>query len=499
MAVDGSDSSARDVRNLAGAPRVALPASSTAVNIGLRLFGDALRAQEVDVVDVDWAVPAGGDETLVAALSHLHGPLSERIEAANAEVIRRLDQASPALVRARRAGDVVPGMGPRTVLHTGPPLEYERFCDPLRRSARATLVSGGWAENITVAEDMLVSGQVDLRPANDHATALPMATTIGPDDFVLEVHDPVGGQTAYSGINQGPGRRAWMGVDAPEAIDHLTWLREVAGPLLDQVLRDQDKPIDVLSIAAQAVQMGDDVHMRLQAASSLLVRQLTPGIAGLDDRRRVELAAYLGENYLFFLNVIIAASKATVDWASRVDGSTIVTCMSRNGTTFGVRIAGRDQWSIGEAPPVQSALYRGNFGVDDAAPDIGDSAIVELIGLGGAAAAGSPAVAGFVGGRMEDAVARTRAFDDICQSRSSRFKIPTLDFRGTPLGIDLRLVVGLRATPSITTGILDRAEGRGQVGAGLATAPVEIFEQALRNLVDELDDDVRTTSERLKA
>jgi hypothetical protein len=468
--------------NLSEMPTANLPSEAAVVNVGLPLFGDTLRAQGIPVVDVDWRIPAGGDEQLIAGLTWLHGARSASIEAANTEVIRRLDEATPALHRVRRAADVVPGMGDGTVLHPGPPLEFERFCDPLRRSLYATVVSAGWAEDSDAARRLIEAGEVDLQPANHHATALPMASTVGPDNPVFEVHDAVGGNVGFSAINQGPGRRAWMGMDSHEAVAHLCWLREVAAPLLDQVLRENE-PIDVFSIAAQAVQMGDDVHMRLQAATSLLIRQLAPRIAGLDDPRRVELATYLSENYLFFLNLVIAASKTTVDWAAEVEGSTIVTCMSRNGTTFGVRIAGCDQWAISDAPEVGAALYRSDFGADDAAPDIGDSAIVELVGLGGAAAAGSPAVAGFVGGRMEDAIARTREFGQICRARSSRFKLPTLDFEGTPLGIDLRIVVDLEISPSITTGILDRSEGRGQVGAGLATAPLEVFQRALLDLV----------------
>lgn len=461
---------------------VSLPDRASVVNVGLSVFGDALREQDVDVVDVDWRIPAGGDDALVDALTWLHGPRADTIHAANVEVVRRLDSAAPALHRVRRAGDVVPGMGERTILHSGPPLEFERFCDALRRSVTATAVSAGWADDANDVRALIEAGEIELAPANHHAAALPMAATIGPDDPVFEVHDPVGGSVAFSGINQGPGRRAWLGVDAPEAVTHLTWLREVIAPVLDQVVRDHD-PIDLFSIAAHAVQMGDDVHMRLQAATALLVRQLLPRIAALDDPRRVELAVYLSENYLFFLNLVIAASKATVDWAAQVEGSTIVTCMSRNGTTFGVRLAGSNRWSIADAPPVEAALYRGDFGPDDAAPDIGDSAIVELVGLGGAAAAGSPAVAGFVGGRMSDALARTREFQTISTARSSRFKLPPLEFEGTPLGLDVRKVVELEVTPSITTGILDAVKGRGQIGAGLATAPLEAFQRALTDLV----------------
>lgn len=461
------------------APRVVLPEQVTVVNIGLPAFGEALRAQGVRVVDVAWRIPAGGDETLVQALTHLHGPAAATVEAANQHALRRLDEASPALVAVRPARDVVPGLTERTVLHPGPPLEWDRFCDPLRRSVHATVVAEGWADSPDAAAALVSRGEVVLAPANDHSTGLPMATTLGPSAPVLVVQNDQGGNTAYAPLNQGSGRRPWLGADTPEAIAHLHWLREVAGPLLNQTLENSD-PIDVFAIAAQGVQMGDDIHMRLQASTNLLIRALLPKLAALADARRTELAQFLSENYLFFLNLAIAAAKATTDWASQVPDATIVTGMARNGTTFGIRLAATgDRWFEAPAPPVEDALYRGDFGPADAALDIGDSAVIELVGLGGAAAAASPAVAGFVGGRMSDAVARTQEVARVCAARSSRFKIPQLDFAGTPLGLDVRKVVELEIVPAITTGILDATDGRGQVGAGLARAPLECFQQAL--------------------
>lgn len=468
------------------APRLVLPEQVTAVNVGLPLFGQALRAQGVEVVDVDWRIPAGGDDTLVAALTRLHGPCAEAIAAANAEAVRRLDRATPVWLGVRPAGQVVPGLGERMVLHPGPPLAWEEFCDPLRRSVHATVVAEGWASDREQAARLVAEGTVTLDAANHHACALPMASTIGPSSPVVVVENTQGGNRAFSALNQGPGRRAWMGVDEDEAVQALRWLRAVAGPLLHEAV-DAGEPVDLFSIAAQAVQMGDDVHMRLQASSSLLVRGLLARLLAVDQPERTELGAFLSDNYLFFLNLAIAAAKATVDWAADVPGSTIVTGMARNGTTFGVRVSGSgQQWFTAPAPPVGDPLYRGDFGPDDAAPDIGDSAIIELVGLGGAAAAGSPAVAGFVGGTMRDAIDRTREVGHVCVARSTRFKIPTLDFEGTPLGLDLRKIVELEIVPAITTGILHNRAGRGQIGAGLARAPLACFQQALRAAADTL-------------
>jgi hypothetical protein len=241
-------------------------------------------------------------------------------------------------------------------------------------------------------------------------------------------------------------------------------------------------PIDVLGVAAQGVQMGDDVHIRTQASTNLLLRNLLPHVVGLDDPRRAELAAFLSTNHLFFLTLAMAAARAVLGWAAGVPESSIVTTMSRNGTDFAVGLAGGDRWFLAPAPEVGDGLYYAGFGPESGAPDVGDSAVLELVGLGGAAAGSSPAVAAFVGGTMAGAAALTAAMDDVCAGRSSRFKLALLDFRGTPLGVDARRVVELGLTPKITTGILHVSDGTGQIGAGVATAPIEGFREAVLDL-----------------
>jgi hypothetical protein len=57
--------------------------------------------------------------------------------------------------------------------------------------------------------------------------------------------------------------------------------------------------------------------------------------------------------------------------------------------------------------------------------------------------------------------------------------MPSLDFRGTPTGIDLRKDDELGLTPRINKGHAHKNAGVGQVGAGLVRPPLEIFEDAL--------------------
>jgi hypothetical protein len=462
-------------------PRV--PAEVSVVNVGLTRFADAVRDQLVPVQHVDWRIPAHGDELAVAALEHLYGVRAAQVDRANAEVVRRLDSGTPQLVGVDTAGRCLPGVAGRLLLHCGPAIEWRDVCDPLRRSLHAAAVAEGWALDVTEADRMLAAGEVRLEPAHQHDVALPMASAIGPSAPLFEVVNRAGGTRAFAPINQGPGETAWFGCDSPAAIERLVFLRDVAGPLLGSVV-EQSGPHDLFALATQGVQMGDDVHMRTQATTNLLLRNLLPHLAALPDPGRVELARFLSGNHLFFLNLAMAAAKSVALWAEQVEGSSIVTLMCRNGTTYGIRLAGSEDVFLAESPPVGDALYYPDYGPESGARDIGDSAILELVGLGAAAAAGSPAVAGFLGGRMADAVALSEEMTMICSTASTRFTVPTQDFAGTPLGVDARRVVELGITPKVTTGILHATSGLGQVGAGVATAPMECFRAAVLALAE---------------
>jgi Protein of unknown function (DUF1116) len=417
----------------------------------------------------------------VAALTRLYGPKAASVDAANAEVLRRLDGGAPKAIGVRAAADVVPGFEGTTLLHCGPPIAYADAIDPLRRSMRAAVVAEGWADDIAGADRLLAGGGVGLEPANRHEACVPMVTAIGPSQPVWVVENTAGGNRAFSPVNQGPGETAWFGRDTSAAIERLRFLAAVAGPLLDDAVRSHG-PVDVMSIAAQGLHMGDDVHIRLQGSTNLMLRDLLPHLAALDDRRRVELARFLAGNHLFFLNVAMAAARALTGWAMDVRHSSIVTTMARNGTDFGIALAGSADWHLAPAPAIGQALYYAEYGPEVAAPDVGDSAVLELVGLGAAAAAGSPAVAAFVGGTMADARATSEELDLVCAGRSTRLRMPALDLRGTPLGVDARRVAELGITPKITTGVLHASAGVGQVGAGVAEAPLSCFVDAVMAL-----------------
>jgi hypothetical protein len=221
--------------------------------------------------------------------------------------------------------------------------------------------------------------------------------------------------------------------------------------------------------------MGDEMHQRNVACSSLLLRILAPRLAA-----SVKALEFIGGNDQFFLNIAMAMGKSILDPARGVAGSTIVTAMARNGTDFGIRVAGQgDTWFTAPVEMPQG-LYFPGFSAADANPDMGDSAILEAIGLGAFSMAAAPAVAGFVGaGGFREAVATTRAMGELAAARHPQWQIPALEFAGAPIGIDVRRVVETRIAPAINTGIAHKRAGVGQVGAGVARAPLACFDKAL--------------------
>jgi hypothetical protein len=188
---------------------------------------------------------------------------------------------------------------------------------------------------------------------------------------------------------------------------------------------------------------------------------------------------FLGDNALSVLNPVMAACKAMADAAHDVEGSTVVSTMARNGTDFGIRVSGLNgQWFTAPCEVPQGLWFPG-FTAADANPDIGDSTITETAGIGGFAMAAAPAIVTFVGSTPKDATNATLEMYEITVAEHKHFTIPSLEFRGTPTGIDIRKVVEKGITPRINTGIAHKQAGVGQVGAGLVRPPMKIFEDAL--------------------
>jgi hypothetical protein len=265
-------------------------------------------------------------------------------------------------------------------------------------------------------------------------------------------------------------------------------MASVLAPALSAALAKHG-PLELKTVIAQALQMGDEVHNRNAAASSLFLKKIVPSAlhSGFDSAAIADAVTFIAGNDHFFLNLSMAACKVMLDAAHGVKGSSLVTAMSRNGVRFGVRLSGTgDQWF--EAPsPVVGGLFFPSYGPEHAAPDMGDSSITETAGLGGFAMATAPAIVQFVGGTPQDAIANTREMRHITLGRNSAFSLPAMNFSGTPAGVDARRVLDTNILPIINTGIAHKEAGVGQIGAGITRAPLECFTQAVTALAAGLD------------
>ena len=415
-------------------------------------------------------------------------PLGDTIREANSEAVKRMLEAEPVLVDVVTASEVIPDLEEGMILHAGPPIDWDRMCGPMRGAVAGIAVFEGWAEDLSEAEHLAESGAFKLRPNHDYGAVGPMTGMTTLSQPVLVVENRSGGNRAYCTINEGLGKVMRFGGNDASVIKRLGWLKDKLGPAMGAALRS-GRGIELKPLVARGLTMGDEMHQRNVGCSSLLLRTLAPELSrNVDDRTELaKILEFIGSNDQFFLNVAMVLGKAIMDPVSNIEGSSVVTAMSRNGTDFGIRVSGLGEEWFTAPVEMPEGLYFPGFSAEDANPDMGDSTIVETIGLGGFAMAASPAVAGFVGaGNPSSAADFTRIMGEITLAKNPEWTIPALDYQGVPTGIDIRLVVETGIAPTINTGIAHRKPGIGQVGAGVVKAPLACFEKALRALAMRL-------------
>ena len=339
---------------------IQLDESPAMVTVGASLFADALTAQVATPRQVQWAPPVPGSEAALAAIA-----ADVRTHAATAESVRRLVTARPQWVDVLPAREAL-GLGPREFLHAGPPVAWADASGPIRGALAGAMIYEGLAENFEEAGRIATRGGISLAPCHSRAAVGPMAGVVSASMPVSVLEDGENGRRAYCTLNEGLGKVLRYGAYSPEVIDRLRWLERVLGPLLGATLR-QRGPVDVRSLIAQALQMGDECHNRNRAATSLLLREITPDMLESGARSEDIVAAFrfINGNDHFFLNLSMPAGKVAADAGRDIPGSTMVVAMARNGTEFGIQVSGTgDAWFTAPAPPVKG-LYFAGFGPED--------------------------------------------------------------------------------------------------------------------------------------
>ena len=448
------------------------------VNVGLASMAQPMRDQDVPVVDVDWRPSAEGVKRIIVTIKGID------IDEANEKVTQKIKKGRPVLIDMGIAKDVIPNYHDRLFLHAGPPITWARMCGPQRGAVMGALIYERLAKDEIEAEKIAASGEIEFSPCHHHSTVGPMAGIVSPHMPVFILENKTFGNRAYATMNEGLGKVLRYGAMGPEVYNRLHWMEDVLYPTLKRAIEFLPEGIDIKSLIAQSLHMGDECHNRNRAATSLFLRAIAPALARTNSDNEVlaSVIEFIDKNDHFFLNLSMAAGKACLEPAEGIEGSTIVTVMARNGTDFGIRMAGKpDQWFVAPAGIVQG-LYFPAFTEADANPDIGDSTITETAGYGGFAMAAAPAITQFVGGSPQMATQTTMEMYEITFSEHEGFTIPILNFRGTPLGIDVRKVMETGILPQINTGIAHKNPGVGMVGAGILRAPQLCFSDAFEEI-----------------
>ena len=453
----------------------------TVINMGLESFQKDLKEQKVKSMHVNWRPPTESSMKLSALEED---SMSQKIESANKEAMKRLLSAEPIIVGIGQAGIDIPGMTKHTILHAGPPISWYRMSEPVKGAIIGGLIYEKLATNEEEARALAASGEIIFEPCHHHNTVGPMAGVVTYSMPVWILQNKTFGNYAYCTLNEGLGKVLRFGAFSSEVIEKLNWMEEVLGPVLKATILLKGN-IDVKTLLAQAIQMGDEGHNRNKAGTSLLFRELAPFIVRTDYSNdiKADVLTFIDKNDHFFLNISMPASKCSVDPLENIEYSTVVYAMSRNGTDFGIRVAGTGkEWFTAPCENVEG-LYFPGFDETDANPDLGDSTIAETAGIGGFAMATAPAIVQFVGGTPKDAINYTTSMYEITCAENNAFKMPNMNFRGTPTGIDIRKVIETRILPIINTGVACNRAGVGQVGAGIVHPPMKCFEDALTSFI----------------
>lgn len=449
------------------------------INVGLRRFYDALTVQGVEAVQLDWRPPYKGNEKTARLLDL--GALRGKIEAANEKAVSYIVDGDPVWVDVLPAGEVIEGLDDYTILHSGPPIDYEDMVMLHRRGMVSGCLFEGWAKNEEEAVALIRSGKIKIKSALDTNTVGAGTGIITKSVAMIVVEDRATGKRAATFPAEGEfqgGFCGWGLYSLPIA-ENLRKMREEWLP----VMRDAVKAmggLPIKPILAEGMQMGDENHTRQTAADLLFDKKVLPEIFKLDEPKEKLLSAisYIVNTPRFFHCFGQGASRSALIGADGTEFSTMVTAVCGNGVEFGIKLAGLPgKWFTAPAPMMKGRYTSTKYTEKDQLPWIGDSCVVECYGMGGLAASTSPIVGNLRGLNLQQCIAISREMENICITKNPNFSIPNLGFDFLPCGIDAVRVLETGITPEIHGGMFNYQGGL--IGAGSARVPMECFEKAM--------------------
>ncbi len=406
---------------------------------------------------------------------------------ANDQVLKKMAECDPVLVDIRSAKDILKDFKKNIFLHAGPPIKFEDMCPPMKGAVYCALINEGFAENVEQAKKIAISGEIIYKPCHEFGVVGPMTglTTWSMPLWVVE--DKKSKKQAYANVSEGQGVGLRFGEFSKKTLDRLSWIKDVFMPIF-QIILKEDGPVDLSPIMAQGLAMGDELHMRNIATTSLILKKFAHSIGKYGGEHAADILRFISiANDQFFLNLAMASNKLIADMGDGIKGSTIVTAIARNGVEVGIRISGlKGRWFTAPASKI-NGLYFPGFTENDANLDLGDSAIMEVGGFGGCAMIASPAIIKFLGYSSVDIAHKTtNDMYKIAASTNSKYQIPIYNFKGIPLGLDIIKIIKTGITPVLNTAIASNRAGVGMIGAGMAILPIKPFEDALVALAKDL-------------
>lgn len=354
-------------------------------------------------------------------------------------------------------------------LHAGPAFsKVDEICMPILNSAAVGAVFEGLAKTLDEATNMLLAGEIILKPAQDFNVVTPLAAVVTPHMPLHYVYDGNhGNQFCLTPINGGIGPAIRLGQKSDEAVEHLRWIN---GPVLDFMASGMGEGIELIPIASSGLRHGDDCHGRTIKSTKCLFDELASRVKG--GLVNSDVRDFFAKSPSMFLNLWMAATKSMMLAAEGVTGSSMITAMGANGVRMGLQIAGLPgRWFTETAAPPKGKILE-SLNADRSLGAIGDSAVVEALGLGAMQISSAP----------EQLKVFKNVLPDDFEARSEALKFGLhYDFTeaAPKIGIPLRSSLNFGAGPFIALGIIDKTGELGRIGGGIYDPPLSLFASAM--------------------
>ena len=366
-----------------------------------------------------------------------------------------------------RADQAIP-VGERMILHAGPPVKAEKMAKAVFNSAVMAILYEGWANETGQAGEMLLAGEVTLKPAQDLGAVVPLASVLSPSMSVVVITDENNRQLkAVSTINGGMQHALRLGLCNPDVLNHLRWLNGVFSEILQEVINEDG--IQLIPIADFGLSKGDDCHGRTQASTGRLLEQIKSRL--LVDAHTRQVVDYIANTPPFFLNLWMAAVKTIMEAAKGLETSSVITAIGGNGIEFGLQLAGLpERWfTVPAAAP--NAVYNPGFSSNNALGAIGDSAVVDAFGLGAMALGFAPAQQKLFSPVLpEDTLTLPKQL--LARTHSGFVRNEVL------FGMTAARVLEANSSMLISLGVIDIDGKQGRIGGGIYQPPVQLFSAA---------------------